>query len=137
MARKSDQAMSWRLRSYAIIGHVVHLVNRDYEEMARDYYKCAVGALPLCLLATLLSCLLCFRVETGVFALSAHGKSLRHLRSHSVGRLQFLDESVDVTPIVPALAAFFDDVLEASVSELNFKTITDGARWRRRAKATF
>lgn len=41
-------------------------------------------------------------------------------------RLQFLDESVDVKPIVPALAAFFDDVLEASVSELNFKTITDG-----------
>lgn len=64
---------------YAIIAHVVHLVNRDYEEMARDYY-----------------------------------------------RLEFLDESVDVRPIVPALAAFFDDVLAASVSELNFKTITDG-----------
>jgi len=64
---------------YAIIEHVVHLVNRDYEAMARDYY-----------------------------------------------RLEFLDESVDVTPIVPALAAFFDDVLDASVEELNFKTITDG-----------
>lgn len=64
---------------YAIIEHVVHLVNRDYEAMARDYYK-----------------------------------------------LEFLDESVDVTPIVPALAAFFDDVLDASVEELNFKTITDG-----------
>jgi aarF domain-containing kinase len=23
---------------YAIIGHVVHLVNRDYEAMACDYY---------------------------------------------------------------------------------------------------
>jgi aarF domain-containing kinase len=57
----------------------VHLVNRDYEEMAQDYY-----------------------------------------------RLGFLDRSVDVRPIVPALAAFFDDVLTASVSELNFKTITDG-----------
>ena len=64
---------------YAIIEHVVHLVNRDYEAMARDYYK-----------------------------------------------LEFLDESVDVAPIVPALANFFDDVLEASVDELNFKTITDG-----------
>ena len=64
---------------YAIIEHVVHLVNRDYEAMARDYYA-----------------------------------------------LEFLDESVDVAPIVPALAAFFDDVLEASVEELNFKTITDG-----------
>jgi predicted unusual protein kinase regulating ubiquinone biosynthesis (AarF/ABC1/UbiB family) len=64
---------------YAIIEHVVHLVNRDYDAMARDYYK-----------------------------------------------LEFLDESVDVTPIVPALAAFFDDVLDASVEELNFKTITDG-----------
>lgn len=64
---------------YAIIDHVVHLVNRDYEAMATDYYK-----------------------------------------------LEFLDESVDVKPIVPALANFFDDVLEASVEELNFKTITDG-----------
>ena len=56
------------LARYAIIEHVVHLVNRDYEAMANDYY-----------------------------------------------RLDFLDESVDVTPIVPALAAFFDDVLDASV----------------------
>jgi hypothetical protein len=64
---------------YAIIAHVVHLVNRDYEEMAQDYY-----------------------------------------------RLGFLDRSVDVRPIVPALAAFFDDVLGATVSTLNFKTITDG-----------
>jgi len=64
---------------YAIINHVVHLVNRDYEAMARDYYE-----------------------------------------------LDFLDRSVDVRPIVPALAAFFDDVLDASVSDLNFKTITDG-----------
>jgi len=64
---------------YAIIDHVVHLVNRDYVAMANDYYA-----------------------------------------------LQFLDESVDVTPIVPALEEFFDDVLEATVEELNFKTITDG-----------
>ena len=64
---------------YAIIDHVVHLVNRDYVEMANDYYA-----------------------------------------------LEFLDESVDVTPIVPALEEFFDDVLEATVDELNFKTITDG-----------
>ena len=64
---------------YAIIEHVVHLVNRDYEAMALDYYA-----------------------------------------------LEFLDESVDVAPIVPALADFFDDVLDASVEELNFKTITDG-----------
>ena len=40
--------------------------------------------------------------------------------------LEFLDESVDVRPIVPALAEFFDDVLEASVSDLNFQTITKG-----------
>jgi hypothetical protein len=64
---------------YAIIDHVVHLVNRDYVEMANDYYA-----------------------------------------------LEFLDKSVDVTPIVPALEEFFDDVLEATVDELNFKTITDG-----------
>jgi len=64
---------------YAIIDHVVHLVNRDYVAMANDYYA-----------------------------------------------LEFLDESVDVSPIVPALEEFFDDVLQATVEELNFKTITDG-----------
>eukprot|EP00245_Coleochaete_scutata_P012861 TRINITY_DN5047_c0_g2_i1.p1 TRINITY_DN5047_c0_g2~~TRINITY_DN5047_c0_g2_i1.p1 ORF type:complete len:816 (+),score=191.42 TRINITY_DN5047_c0_g2_i1:218-2665(+) len=64
---------------FAIIGHVVHLVNRDYEAMAQDYYA-----------------------------------------------LDFLEPQVDVSPIVPALRGFFDDVLNASVSELNFKTIVDG-----------
>jgi aarF domain-containing kinase len=63
----------------AIIGHVVHLVNRDYEAMARDYYA-----------------------------------------------LDFLESDVDVAPIVPALKSFFDDALNATVSELNFKTIVDG-----------
>ncbi|XP_071685763.1 protein ACTIVITY OF BC1 COMPLEX KINASE 3, chloroplastic-like [Rutidosis leptorrhynchoides] len=63
----------------AIIGHVVHMVNRDYEAMARDYYA-----------------------------------------------LDFLSPDVDVTPIVPALRNFFDDALNSTVSELNFKTIVDG-----------
>lgn len=63
----------------AIIGHVVHLVNRDYEAMAQDYYA-----------------------------------------------LDFLSPDVDVSPIVPALRNFFDDALNATVSELNFKTIVDG-----------
>jgi aarF domain-containing kinase len=31
-----------------------------------------------------------------------------------------------VAPIVPALAGFFDTVLDKSVSELNFKSIVDG-----------
>ncbi|KAL9414483.1 hypothetical protein AB3S75_042869 [Citrus x aurantiifolia] len=64
---------------FAIIGHVVHMVNRDYEAMARDYYA-----------------------------------------------LDFLSPDVDVSPIVPALRNFFDDALNSSVSELNFKTIVDG-----------
>ncbi|KAI5391534.1 Protein ACTIVITY OF BC1 COMPLEX KINASE 3 [Lathyrus oleraceus] len=64
---------------YAIIGHVVHLVNRDYEAMAQDYYA-----------------------------------------------LDFLSRDVDVSPIVPALRNFFDDALDYTVSELNFKTIVDG-----------
>ncbi|KAG1659167.1 hypothetical protein FOA52_007548 [Chlamydomonas sp. UWO 241] len=64
---------------YAIIEHVVHLVNRDYDAMCRDYYT-----------------------------------------------LEFMDRSVDTTPIAPALAAFFDDVLDQSVSQLNFKAIVDG-----------
>ncbi|KAF8014957.1 hypothetical protein BT93_H0679 [Corymbia citriodora subsp. variegata] len=64
---------------FAIIGHVVHLVNRDYEAMAQDYYA-----------------------------------------------LDFLSPNVDVSPIVPALRNFFDDALNATVSELNFKTLVDG-----------
>ncbi|KAF2290134.1 hypothetical protein GH714_003525 [Hevea brasiliensis] len=63
----------------AIIGHVVHMVNRDYEAMARDYYV-----------------------------------------------LDFLSCDVDVSPIVPALQNFFDDALNYTVSELNFKTLVDG-----------
>ncbi|KAH7673964.1 Cadmium-transporting ATPase protein [Dioscorea alata] len=63
----------------AIIGHIVHMVNRDYEAMARDYYA-----------------------------------------------LDFLSSDVDVSPIVPALKNFFDDALNSTVSELNFKTIVDG-----------
>ncbi|KAF8031326.1 hypothetical protein BT93_D0498 [Corymbia citriodora subsp. variegata] len=64
---------------YAIIGHIVHLVNRDYEAMARDYHA-----------------------------------------------LDFLSPEVDVSPIVPALQNFFDDALNATVSDLNFKSIVDG-----------
>ncbi|PRQ19512.1 putative cadmium-transporting ATPase [Rosa chinensis] len=64
---------------YAIIGHVVHMVNRDYEAMANDYYA-----------------------------------------------LDFLSPDVDVSPIVPALRDFFDDALNSTVSELNFKTLVDG-----------
>ncbi|KAL6760462.1 ABC1 family-domain-containing protein [Haematococcus lacustris] len=64
---------------YAIMAHVVHLVNRDYDAMCQDYYT-----------------------------------------------LQFMDPSVDTRPIAPALAAFFDNVLDASVSQLNFKAIVDG-----------
>lgn len=64
---------------FAIIGHVVHMVNRDYEAMARDYYA-----------------------------------------------LDFLSPDIDVSPIVPALRNFFDNALNSTVSELNFKTIVDG-----------
>ncbi|PIN08454.1 putative unusual protein kinase [Handroanthus impetiginosus] len=73
MSETPEQARS------AIIGHVVHMVNRDYEAMARDYYA-----------------------------------------------LDFLSPDVDVSPIVPALRDFFDDALNSTVSELNFKTIVDG-----------
>ncbi|CAN0880794.1 Protein ACTIVITY OF BC1 COMPLEX KINASE 3, chloroplastic, partial [Linum grandiflorum] len=40
--------------------------------------------------------------------------------------LKFLSRDVDVTPIVPALQNFFDDALNYTVSELNFKTLVDG-----------
>jgi len=64
---------------YGIMAHVVHLVNREYGAMARDYYK-----------------------------------------------LGFLQPTVNVAPLVPVLANFFDDVLNKSVSELNLKSIIDG-----------
>lgn len=38
--------------------------------------------------------------------------------------LEFMDPCVDTSPIAPALAAFFDDVLDRSVSQLNFKVPT-------------
>jgi len=40
--------------------------------------------------------------------------------------LQFMDPSIDTRPIAPALAAFFDNVLDQSISQLNFKAIVDG-----------
>ncbi|KAK3405415.1 hypothetical protein EUGRSUZ_K01624 [Eucalyptus grandis] len=40
--------------------------------------------------------------------------------------LDFLAPDVDVAPIVLALWNFFDDALNATVSELNFKTLVDG-----------
>ena len=33
---------------------------------------------------------------------------------------------MDTKPIAPFLAAFFDNVLDQSVAELNFKAIVDG-----------
>lgn len=38
-------------------------------------------------------------------------------------RLEFMDPTVDTAPIAPALAQFFDNLLDASVQELNFKVM--------------
>ena len=35
--------------------------------------------------------------------------------------LKFMDPAIDTSPIAPALANFFDNVLDRSVQELNFK----------------
>ena len=41
--------------------------------------------------------------------------------------LDFMDSTVDTTPIAPALAEFFDEVLsDSTVSRLNFRTLVDG-----------
>jgi aarF domain-containing kinase len=67
---------------------------------------------------------------------SARTAILVHV-AHLVGRqyaamcrdyyaLGFVDASVDTAPIAPALEAFFDDVLSAEVSSLNFTKIVDG-----------
>ena len=39
MSAKSKSPFLLLLRRFAIINHVVHLVNRDYEAMALDYYE--------------------------------------------------------------------------------------------------
>ncbi|MEO1132312.1 MAG: AarF/ABC1/UbiB kinase family protein [Cyanobacteria bacterium J06639_1] len=63
---------------YGLINAIVHLVNRDFAGLARDYVQ-----------------------------------------------LGFLTEDTDLTPIIPALGQVFNSALGASVSELNFKSITD------------
>jgi predicted unusual protein kinase regulating ubiquinone biosynthesis (AarF/ABC1/UbiB family) len=63
---------------YGLIEAVVHLVNRDFEALAKDYVK-----------------------------------------------LEFLSPETDLRPIVPALAKVFQGAVGASVSELNFKALTD------------
>ncbi len=45
--------------------------------------------------------------------------------AHDYVQLEFLSEDTDLEPIVPALASVFEDAIGASVSELNFKSITD------------
>jgi predicted unusual protein kinase regulating ubiquinone biosynthesis (AarF/ABC1/UbiB family) len=63
---------------YGLIESIVHLVNRDFGALAKDYV-----------------------------------------------RLGFLDPSVDLEAITPALAGVFNEALGAGVAELNFKNITD------------
>lgn len=63
---------------YGLINAIVHLVNRDFEGLARDYVQ-----------------------------------------------LGFLTPETDLSPIIPALGQVFNSALGASVSELNFKSITD------------
>ena len=63
---------------YGLIEAIVHMVNRDFEGLARDYVK-----------------------------------------------LDFLTPDTDLKPIIPALGRVFNDTLEASVAELNIKSITD------------
>ncbi|MFB2837436.1 ABC1 kinase family protein [Floridanema evergladense] len=40
-------------------------------------------------------------------------------------KLEFLAPGTDLTPIIPAFAAVFNDALSATVAEMNFKSITD------------
>ncbi len=63
---------------YGLIEAIIHLVNRDFEALSKDYVK-----------------------------------------------LGFLDSSVDLDVITPALAKVFNEALGASVAELDFKEMTD------------
>jgi predicted unusual protein kinase regulating ubiquinone biosynthesis (AarF/ABC1/UbiB family) len=40
-------------------------------------------------------------------------------------KLEFLTPDTDLTPIIPAFAAVFNDALSSTVAEMNFKSITD------------
>lgn len=51
--------------------------------------------------------------------------------------LQFMDRSVDTSPIAPALANFFDNVLDQSISQLNFKACTNPPQSEIAALETF
>ena len=67
-----------QLTKETLVDSVVHLINKDYADLANDFVK-----------------------------------------------LGFLTPDVDVRPIVPALEAVFADALGASVSDFNFKSVTD------------
>jgi predicted unusual protein kinase regulating ubiquinone biosynthesis (AarF/ABC1/UbiB family) len=45
--------------------------------------------------------------------------------AHDYVKLEFLTPDTDLTPIIPAFAAVFNDALGASVAEINIKSITD------------
>lgn len=45
--------------------------------------------------------------------------------AHDYVKLEFLSPDTDLTPIIPAFAAVFNDALGASVAEINIKSITD------------
>jgi predicted unusual protein kinase regulating ubiquinone biosynthesis (AarF/ABC1/UbiB family) len=45
--------------------------------------------------------------------------------AHDYVKLEFLTPDTDLTPIIPAFAAVFNDALGASVAEINMKSITD------------
>jgi predicted unusual protein kinase regulating ubiquinone biosynthesis (AarF/ABC1/UbiB family) len=71
-----DQLEPWMKET--LVDSVVHLINKDYEELAKDFIN-----------------------------------------------LGFLTPETDLKPIIPALEAVFDQALDASVGEFNFKSITD------------
>ena len=56
----------------------------------------------------------------------ANGPSSVQAMCRDYYTLDFVDASVDTAPIAPELARFFNDVLDSSVSRLNFKAIVDG-----------
>ena len=90
------------LARYAIIGHVVHLVNRDYLEMARDYYRLEFLDESVDVRSAPPPARPSWQRETGARAAHAPGVCLAE-----PGRAR--------RPIAPALAAFFDDVLEVLI----------------------
>ena len=132
-----------------LIDAVVHAVNEDYEEMAKDFIKlvrkqCMAHPVtlgsslgcrsPALLCDALMHCLQGRRGRCeAICGMSCHPPSLSMLPSAmgEAGSTEvqlpvqgFLDQGTDIRPIVPALEKIWADSMGRSLSDFNFRSVT-------------